>query len=150
VWWPSPPSCPAVEHASHRRSDQHGPAPVPKLVARRGHHANDADLHLPDFRHVRPPQPLRRSQASRTLCLVRTWLLLVAIAALAVYLLAPHDLYKTWITNNPDSDPGIADYDGLLATLYVATFTLFTQAFLALAMLEYFPEREAAPVIVGD
>jgi hypothetical protein len=69
----------------------------------------------------------------------------VALAALAVYLLAPHDLYKTWITNNPDSDTGIAEYDGLLATLYVATFALFTQAFLALAMLEYFPERETRP-----
>jgi hypothetical protein len=64
-----------------------------------------------------------------------------ALAALAVYLLVPHDLYRAWITNNPDTDTGIAEYDGLLAALYVATFALFTQAFLVLAMLEYFPER---------
>jgi len=70
---------------------------------------------------------------------------LVALAALAIYLLAPHSLYTSWITNNPDGDTGIAEYDGLLATLYVATFSLFTQAFLALAMLEYFPERDTAP-----
>ena len=63
---------------------------------------------------------------------------------LAVYLLAPHDLYKAWITNNPDSDTGIAEYDGLLAALYVATFALSTQAFLALAMLEYFPKRDTS------
>lgn len=66
------------------------------------------------------------------------------LAALAVYLLAPHALYQAWISDHPDSDAGVAGYDGLLAALYVATFALFTRAFLVLAMLEYFPGRAPA------
>ena len=70
---------------------------------------------------------------------------LVALGTLAAYLLAPHGLYRTLITDNPDSEVGIALYDGLFATLYIATFALLSRAFLVLAMLEYFPRKEAAP-----
>jgi hypothetical protein len=66
-----------------------------------------------------------------------------ALVALAIYLLAPHGLYRAWITNNPNADStGIPEYDGLLAALYVATFALISQAFLLLAMLEYFPSTD--------
>lgn len=43
------------------------------------------------------------------------------------------------------SRAGIALYDGLFAALYIATFALFTRAFVVLAMLEYFPEQKEAP-----
>jgi hypothetical protein len=68
-----------------------------------------------------------------------------ALVALGVYVLGPNGLYRVLITNNPDVEGGIAAYDGLLATLYVVTFALLTQAFLVLAMLEYFPAREDSP-----
>ena len=69
----------------------------------------------------------------------------VALATLAMYVLAPNGLYQTLITNNPDTELGIATYDGLFATLYVLTFALLTQAFLILAMLEYFANHNPAP-----
>jgi hypothetical protein len=68
-----------------------------------------------------------------------------ALVALAVYLLAPHNLYHSWITNNPNTDAGIAAYDGLFGFLYVATFALLNQAFLILAMLEWVPETVSIP-----
>lgn len=67
-----------------------------------------------------------------------------ALAALAIYVLAPNGLYPTLITNDPDTELGIATYDGLFGGLYVLTFALLTQAFLILAMLEYFADRERA------
>lgn len=68
-----------------------------------------------------------------------------ALVALGVYVLAPNSLYTPLITNNPNVDLGTAAYDGLFAALYVLTFALLTEAFLVLAMLEYFPDRERAP-----
>jgi hypothetical protein len=70
----------------------------------------------------------------------------LGLAALGLYLLTPGHLYYAWITNNPGSDLGVAAYDGLFAALYIATFALFTRAFLVLAMLEYFPEYTAQKV----
>jgi hypothetical protein len=69
---------------------------------------------------------------------------LVALGTLAAYVLASHGLYRTLITDNPDLEVGIAVYDGLFATLYIATFALLSRAFLVLAMLEYFPQKKAA------
>jgi hypothetical protein len=68
-----------------------------------------------------------------------------ALSALAIYLLTSNALYRTLITNNPNSELGIALYDGLFAALYVASFALLTRAFLVLAMLEYIPQREDKP-----
>jgi hypothetical protein len=65
-----------------------------------------------------------------------------AIGALAVYLLTPRALYPALITNNPNSELGIALYDGLFAALYIASFALLTRAFLLLAMLEYIPQAK--------
>ena len=67
-----------------------------------------------------------------------------ALATLAVYLLSSDSLYRALITESSDPDTGAAIYDGLFAALYIATFALLTRAFLVLAMLEYFPEREGA------
>ena len=65
-----------------------------------------------------------------------------ALGALAIYLLTHRGLYKTFITNNPGSELGLALYDGLFAALYIASFALLTRAFLVLAMLEYIPQGE--------
>jgi hypothetical protein len=64
---------------------------------------------------------------------------LVALGTLAAYVLAPHSIYRTLITDNPYSEVGVALHDGLFATLYIATFALLSRAFLVLAMLEYLP-----------
>jgi hypothetical protein len=68
-----------------------------------------------------------------------------AMVALAIYLLASNGLYRALISGASDNEWGVAIYDGLFAALYVATFTLITQAFLLLAMLEYFPEPKDVP-----
>lgn len=85
------------------------------------------------------PKRRERYASSARVCFV------VALAALAVYVLGPNGLYRTLITNNPDSEAGVALYDGLFAALYIMTFALLTRAFLVLAMLEYFSERKDVP-----
>ena len=67
------------------------------------------------------------------------WSFVCALLLLAVYVLAPHSLYESLISNTDGSSAGAALYDGLFAALYVASFALITRAFLLLAMLEYFP-----------
>jgi hypothetical protein len=65
-----------------------------------------------------------------------------ALGALAIYLLTHRGLYETFITNNPNSELGVALYDGLFAAMYIASFALLTRAFLVLAMLGYIPQGE--------
>jgi hypothetical protein len=63
--------------------------------------------------------------------------------------LGSNGLYRILITET-EGEGGIAVYDGLFASLYVATFALITRAFLVLAMLEYFPvQKEAAATPPG-
>jgi hypothetical protein len=64
-----------------------------------------------------------------------------ALGVLAIYLLTSDALYRALITDNPNTELGVALYDGLFAALYIASFALLTRAFLVLAMLEYIPQR---------
>lgn len=63
------------------------------------------------------------------------------VAALAVYVLTHNALYRALITDNPNTELGIALYDGFFGVLYAAFFALLTRSFLSLAMLEYFAPR---------
>ena len=65
----------------------------------------------------------------------------LGVAALAVYMLTHNALYRSLITDNPNTELGIALYDGIFGAMYTTFFTLLTRAFLSLAMLEYFTPR---------